>query len=247
MNNRIATFLRVFLLFVVLLFVAGCNVTRLETGPTQTDTQTVEMGDANSVDAQIAMGVGELSVSGGSSELLDAAFTYNVADWKPVVEYAVSGGRGKLVVHQPEVNFEDEPVIPDENLEYSWDLRLNDEVPLTLDIDLGVGEGDLQLGGLNLTSLKVNTGVGKSTIDFSGKWQESFAVDINTGVGEVVIRLPNDVGVRAEVDTGLGDVNANGLNQNGNTYTNDAYGDAAVSLEMRIKGGVGAIRLELAE
>ena len=59
--------------------------------------------------------------------------------------------------------------------------------------------------------------------------------------------LPSDAGVQVEVQGGLGQVNAAGLNRSGNVYTNDAYGESEVTLEIRIDGGVGEINLELAE
>ena len=43
---------------------------------------------------------------------------------------------------------------------------------------------------------------------------------------------------------GVGDVSASGLNQNGDTYTNDSYGESDVTLNIDISGGVGQITLD---
>jgi len=46
------------------------------------------------------MGAGELNVSGSADALMEADFAYNIADWKPKVDYDVSGDTGKLSVKQ---------------------------------------------------------------------------------------------------------------------------------------------------
>jgi predicted ATPase len=51
------------------------------------------------------------------------------------------------------------------------------------------------------------------------------------------------VSVRAE--GGLGKINAQGLQREGNAYVNDAYGDSDVNLEVDVQGGVGQINLEV--
>ena len=68
---------------------------------------------------------------------------------------------------------------------------------------------------------------------------------IHRGVGVVNLILPRDVGVRVEADAGLGGVNAEGLNREGDVYTNDAYGRADVTLEIRVEVGVGGVELSL--
>ena len=42
-----------------------------------------------------------------------------------------------------------------------WDLRLYDEVPMDLSVDMGAGTSDLQLAGLSLTGLDVSLGAGE--------------------------------------------------------------------------------------
>src|SRR5210317_68252 len=67
---------------VVLLSVGGCG-SGVRVGELQTESQTVELGGATSVRIEIDMGAGELDVTGGAAELLEAGFTYNVAEMKP--------------------------------------------------------------------------------------------------------------------------------------------------------------------
>jgi hypothetical protein len=70
-------------------------------------------------------------------------------------------------------------------------------------------------------------------------------VFVHGGVGEATVLLPSEVGVRAKVQGGLGKINAEGLQQEGNAYVNDAYGDSDVTLMVDIQGGIGEINLEV--
>lgn len=49
----------------------------------------------------------------------------------------------------------------------TFDLSLGKTRPYALNLDMGAGEGMVDLGGLPLTQLAVNFGAGKQTIDFS--------------------------------------------------------------------------------
>jgi hypothetical protein len=69
-------------------------------GEMQRDSQKIQPKNAQSVGAHLKMGAGELNVTGGADALMEADFSYNVADWKPDVSYEVSGDTGELSVEQ---------------------------------------------------------------------------------------------------------------------------------------------------
>ena len=219
----------------------GC-VNRVAVGPTQTDSQSVELGNAESVQAAIKMGVGQLNIRGGATDLMDAEFTYNVEDWRPEVDYQQRGDIGELQVSQPDAEING---IPDDNIEYRWDIALQNAIPLDLNIDLGVGESELNLSGLALQDLVVDTGVGSAVIDLTGPWQDSFDVRINGGVGETTVYLPENVGLHMAADTGIGSLVVNGLQKDGDVYTNAAYGNSDVSITLEINGGIGEITVQV--
>ena len=226
----------------ILLAASGCSLSAqgVRVGPLRTESRTVELGSAKSVSVEINMGAGELEVSGGADELLEADFTYNVAELKPEVSY--SGG--KLIVQLPDVKVGIRSLWDLDDYRYEWDLRLNDDVPMEMNVDLGAGTVDLALGSLSLTKLSIDMGAGRVTADLTGDWQNDLDAQLQGGVGELTVRLPRDVGVRVEIDGGLGEVNAAGLAKNGDVYTNDAYGESEVTLRIDINAGVGRINLE---
>jgi hypothetical protein len=209
-------------------------------GELRTESQSVELGDADSVRVEIELGAGDLTVAGGAQDLLEADFTYNVDKLKPSVEYS----DGTIVVSQPEIGGVP-ALLGITDFRNEWDLRLHDGVPMALTLDMGAGTSDLRLGGLSLTELDVNLGAGLSTIDLTGDWANDLEAVIESGAAELILRLPRDVGVRVEVETGPTAVSAPDLTQDGNVYTNDAYGASDVTLRLAIQAGIGLIRLEL--
>jgi hypothetical protein len=219
------------------LLLASC-APRLKVGELQSESQTVELDNAESVRAEITMGAGDLQVTGGAEKLLEADFTYNVAKMKPEVKST----DGTLVISHPEVRgYRTLQDIKDFRNE--WDLRFNSQVPMNLRLNMGAGTSDLQLADLSLTGLDVTLGAGISTVDLSGDWVNDLEVNFDTGAAEITVKLPKKVGVRVEVEAGPTLVNARGLTKNGNAYTNAAYGVSDVTLQINIQAGIGAINL----
>jgi len=224
------------------LLLASCvSSDDVRVGELRTETKSVELGDAGSVRVKMVLGAGDLAVTGGAEKLLEADFTYNVAKLKPEVEFT----DGTLVVQHPDVRgYRSLQDIKDFRNE--WNLRLNNNVPMNLSLDMGAGTSDLQLAGLSLTGLDIILGAGKSTVDLTGNWARDLNVTMNTGAATITVRLPRDVGVRVEVVAGVGRIEASGLKQDGYVYTSEAYGTSDVTLHINIMTGIGQINLEVA-
>ena len=244
MNKRKVWFWMVVRLALVLfgaLLFAGCG-SAARVGPLQTESQSVGLGDAKSVRVDINFGAGNLDLTGGAEKLLEAEFNYNVARLKPEVEYT----DGTLVVRQPDVK--GLPVLRGiTDFRNEWDLHLNDDVPMDLRVAMGGGTSDLQLAGLLLTRLNVSLGAGISTVDLSGDWVHDLDVAIDTGAADITVRLPGDVGVRVEVESGPTIIDASGLVKDGNVFTNAAYGVSEVTLQINMQPGIGWINLQVEE
>jgi D-alanyl-D-alanine carboxypeptidase len=81
-------------------------------------------------------------------------------------------------------------------------------------------------------------------MDLTGDWTDDLEADITGGVGEMTLGLPGNVGVLVDVTEGVGNVSASNLTKDGDTYTNDAYGESEVTLRFNITSAVGNINLE---
>jgi len=220
-------------------FLGSCGTQ--EVGELQRESRAVDLENAQTVGAELGMGAGELNVTGGADALMEGDFAYNVAAWQPEVNYEVSGDTGELSVEQGS----GEGVRLGGDARNEWDLRLNDEVPINLSVEMGAGESDLDLDSLDLTGLNLAMGAGETTVDLTGGYERDLAASIEGGVGEATVRLPSQVGVRVTAEGGLGRINAEGLQREGEAYVNDAYGGSDVNLEVEVRGGVGEINLEV--
>ena len=226
---------------VLILALTGCNISGgPPVGELRTTTKIIPMSKEKSVDVEIKMGAGELHVSNASDDLMKADFTYNVDAWKPEVRYNVSGDRGTLTIQQPSGSHNYRG-----RTRYDWDIRLNNHVPVELNVGMGAGKAILNLSGLDLNQLNLKMGAGEVDVDLDRAWDHDLSASIHGGVGKVTLHLPSDVGVRARVQGGLGNIKADGFNKKGDTYTNSAYGNSKVNLDVDIQGGIGEVDLTL--
>jgi hypothetical protein len=205
------------------------------------NTQTLELQGAKSVSASLEMPSGTLTISSddnnAGTQLMNADFRYGRRG-QPHVDYTVSGDHGELKIAQ-----DDERVHVAGRDDSDWDLRFGKAVPLALKIELGAGQGDLRLNGMDVNRLDVEVGAGELNLDLTGARKSNLTADIEGGAGTATIRLPKDVGVQVNASGGIGSITTSGLKRDGDTYVNDAYGKTATSIEMKVEGGVGQIRL----
>ncbi|OGD17296.1 MAG: hypothetical protein A2V76_07940 [Candidatus Aminicenantes bacterium RBG_16_63_14] len=215
--------------------IAACDEPR----NVRTETQTVSLEGAARAEVGLHMGAGELRVRGADQEpLLQASFEFNRDRNRPEVDYRLFGDKGILQVRHARrrgFNFG--------TTRNRWDLNLSRAVPLDLDINLGAGQSDLDLRGLELQRLDIDMGVGEMTLNLQGPHKAGFRVKIDGGVGSGKIALPFEVGVRIKVDGGIGSVDTRGLTKQGGAYVNDAYGRSDVTIEMDIDVGIGSLDL----
>jgi hypothetical protein len=209
-------------------------------GQVVTEAKSFDTGSAVSLRAEIDMAGGVLHIGDGTSQAMDATFTYDDGEWQPPqATYAVdANGRGELVVKSKGGPRHGAVVTRNE-----WDVRLSDRLPTDLNVRFGAGQADLKLGGLALTAFRITSGVGAMSLDLNGAWSRSVSGHVQGGIGNVTIRLPQDIGVRVETAV-FGRVQAANLKRDGDAYVNAAYGRSPVTLDLRVESGMGQIVLE---
>jgi hypothetical protein len=216
---------------------SGCAISNQPAGPVQQESRVIERDASESGHVNLKIGAGDLKVSSGTDKFMRAYFTYNVPQWKPDVRYSTSGGVANLDIEQPSSNAHFG------NTKYDWDVRLNDQIPIDLDVHFGAGQAQLDLGGLNLRRVNVEMGVGQVQMDLRGAPKHDYNVSVQGGVGEAELKLPKDVGIEATASGGIGEISVRGLNKEGGRWVNDAFKGPGVKLRVQVTGGVGAIHL----
>jgi N-terminal domain of toast_rack, DUF2154/LiaI-LiaF-like transmembrane region len=204
----------------------------------QHESQSVELQGAKAARVVVHMPSGLLTIQDGAGQLLQADF-YQGAAWSPPnLDYHVDNGFGTLTIDQQSAS---EFVGHTDN---NWKLKLIDNVPLELEIDVGAGRSDLNLSKIDLTRLQLNIGAGQVNVDLTGERSKDLQAQLHGGVGEAIVRLPKNVGVVATAHGGLGSIDVHGLKEEDGQYVNAAYGHSPNTLRLTVEGGIGHIRLE---
>ncbi len=226
--------------------VAGCtcsggqSVTLIDP---RTDHHEFETTGISELTATIDAAIGKVVVTSGAAGTIEADVEYNVAEWEPDVEFTTSGGKGTLLLKQRSASSKRIP----NGAESEWRIALPPDVPLVLELDLGIGETDLDLGNLGLTRLEIEAGIGSMTIDLRGNWENDVEVDIEGGIGSVDLRLPTDVGVKLKRDVGIGSISVSGFTKKDGFFVNESYGETDVQMNINVEAGIGEISIASAE
>ena len=222
---------------ILLLVIAGIALSFQSASRKIHDVEALDRQGSEAVRVHIQMPAGELKLSGGANKLMEADFNYDEAEGKPRISYQASRSGGQLDINQPGKKFHFGPTHND------WNVRLADNVPMELKVEMGAGQGELKVGDLSLTRLEINMGAGQFTADLTGDWKKDLDAEMHGGVGHAIILLPQDVGVRVHATGGIGSISADGLKREGDEYVNDLYGKSPVTLRLDVSGGVGNIEL----
>jgi N-terminal domain of toast_rack, DUF2154 len=218
-----------------MLLATGCNM-NVDSGPTQTATDQIDVGKAEAVTAEIHMSAGTLHIEGGGTALVSANYRYSERVGRPSVRYDVTGAHGQLTVESPKSGSTSGSHTVNE-----WDLRMGSTAPLEMNVSMGAGESNLDMSQLPLRSMEVNMGAGEMVLNVAGKYTRDVTVQVNGGVGEARIRLPKDMGAVVVATGGLGSVSTNGLTKRDGKYYNDAYTEGKPAVRMEVHGGVGDV------
>jgi len=123
-----------------------------------------------------------------------------------------------------------------------WDLLLNPDVMLTMDINTGVGRTELNLSDLKIGSLDLNSGVGEVSVVLPK--EGDFRANVKAGVGKLEIFLPEELAARITIDGGLGEIHILGdFTQRDGSYYTQNYSSSQEGIELYVDGGVGNIRV----
>jgi hypothetical protein len=220
---------------IMITILTGCNTARV--GVLQHDVHTIPLDKSESMHAEVKMGAGELNLSGGSKNLADLDFAYNVAGWKSRVRYSSTGTHGDLDVEQG-----DSPSAAGD-AENRWDVKLNDGVLTDLTVELGAGQAALKLGSMRLRDVNVQIGAGELDVDLRGTPASSYNVRIEGGAGSATVFLPANARIFATASGGIGSIQVDGLEERGGHWINPRGEHSPVTVRLEVRGGVGEIRL----
>jgi hypothetical protein len=126
-----------------------------------------------------------------------------------------------------------------------WNLNLSPLIPIDLKINAGVGGSTVDLNGLNTPRLDLDTGVGGMEVTMPSH-AGTVTARMNGGVGGLTIYIPQGIPARIRADAGIGGVN---INQSrfplvaDNVYESPDYATATDRIDLNVDSGIGGITI----
>lgn len=114
-----------------------------------------------------------------------------------------------------------------------------------LDVDVGAASFTaLHLGNANADQIRVRGGMGAIDLDFSGSWQRDLTVLTRVGIGKTTLRVPDDVGVRLEIQRVAAGFDHEGMVKRDDAWYSRNWDTAPRKLRIRAETVFGALELQ---
>ena len=235
-------FNKIIIYFLVLSLFAVAGTSREDEKQSSKITKSVERTSEKTIYADITLGNGVIYLGKGSKgKIFDGEFIYSTNI--PDINYEVIGDEGRLTIRFDDDEFKEKgkekkftSLSSLDNLyENECHLKLTPDIPISLNVELGVVKGELKLGGLQLKEISFSSGVNKTFIDFDEPnpiLLDYF--DVEAGVG--VLKMYN-----------LGNANFRRFNFEGGIgeYVLDFAGNKYDNSRVDIDVGLGKVKLYL--
>ena len=126
----------------------------------------------------------------------------------------------------------------------TWDVRLNDGVPLAVSVESGASASRLDLAGTQVTDLTIKTGA-SSTVVVLPAHAGRMRARVSAGAASVDITVPPGVAARIRGMVGVGslDVDQRRFPRGERGYESLDFETAENRVELDVEGGVGSVRV----
>jgi hypothetical protein len=126
-----------------------------------------------------------------------------------------------------------------------WNFGVNPDLPIRLELHTGACESNLDLSGLKIPFLKLETGASSTEIQMPAKAGYTRA-EFKSGAASLKIRVPEGVSARIRINSGLAGINVNTMRfpQNAGGYETPGFDSAENRAEIFVETGVGSVEIQ---
>jgi len=207
-------------------------------GNMETKNASIDLQGASAVDLKISHGAGELKIHSGANanEMAHGSFMGGLS------HKANRNGDRLEVRMRPEKDAADFPFFgPVSRLD--WDLALNENTPIALDLNLGANKSDIDLSGMNITALDLDTGASETKLTLPSRGR--FKADLDLGAASLEVIVPDGLSARIRTSLGAADlkIDQSRFPRGNGYYQSPDFDWATNSVEMTIDAGAASIRV----
>jgi len=126
-----------------------------------------------------------------------------------------------------------------------WKVGLNPNIPLTLNLETGAGDLQLDLSNLKISEFGYKSGASSTKITMPSKAGFTLA-HLETGASTTIIQIPEGVAAKIKAQGGLSAINIDKTRfpRQDKFYISPGYDTAENKLELLVDIGVGAIEVK---
>ena len=127
---------------------------------------------------------------------------------------------------------------------FGWSFGLNSEIPLTLRVETGASEVQLDLTDLRLSSLRIQTGASSVRVALPARAGYTRA-RIEAGAASLSVNVPSEVAARVRCQGALAsvDIDRSRFPRSGGVYQSVQYAEAENTIDIDVEAGLGSIRI----
>lgn len=124
-----------------------------------------------------------------------------------------------------------------------WDVALNADIPIELNLDLGANKSILDLHDLNITKLYLDSGASDTRLTLPAKGR--FSANLDVGAASLEVILPEGLSARIHASVAVGEINVNEgrFPRHGKYYQSADYETAAHAVDMTIDAGAASVKI----
>lgn len=126
-----------------------------------------------------------------------------------------------------------------------WHFRLNRDIPLTLRVEAGASQIEMDLSDLNVTYMRLETGASTTRLTMPARGVS--LLDVEAGAATIDIRVPDGVTARIRMKQGVTSLN---IDKNrfprldSDLYQSPNYDQSPNRVEINVEAGLGAITIK---
>jgi hypothetical protein len=202
------------------------------------ETASIDLQGASSAALKVSHGAGELKIHSGANanELARGSFMGRL-DHK-----ANRNGDQLQVRMRPAKDVMNFPFFgPHSQLD--WDVALNANIPIALNLNLGANKSEIDLRDMNITDLDLDTGASETKLTLPSKGR--FKADLNLGAASLEVIVPDGLAARIRASIGAANLKMDEARfpRSGAYYQSPSFDSAVDAVDILINAGAASINV----